>query len=114
MRFVFAIEAQVDPRVLFRAATVDRVLTEIERLPWGALGRWTQHNDISYGTYLYGWPIQQSLMVAFPSISITANMFAALVLAPLAGFASWTAIETKALSFKTLLPARPDPINRQS
>ena len=68
----------------------------------GALGRWAKRNDISYGTYLYGWPIQQSLVVVFPSMSVAANMLAALMLAPLAGFASWMLVERKALRLKRI------------
>lgn len=68
---------------------------------YGAVGRWTRTNDISYGTYLYGWPIQQTLMVAFPGMTAVANMAGALLLAPLAGLLSWRLVERRALSLKS-------------
>lgn len=69
-------------------------------MSFGALGQWARRNDISYGTYLYGWPIQQSLVVLFPGIGVAANMLGALFLAPLAGYASWMLVERKALRLK--------------
>lgn len=70
---------------------------------FGALSRWTKANDISYGTYIYGWPIQQTLMVVFPSMTVMANMLAALILAPLAGYSSWALVERRALELKVRL-----------
>ncbi len=32
----------------------------VASLPFGLLTRWTRDTDISYGTYIYGWPIMQS------------------------------------------------------
>lgn len=76
---------------------------------YGVVGRWTRTNDVSYGTYLYGWPIQQTLMVAFPSMTAAANMAAALVLAPIAGLLSWQFVERRALSLKSKFPMRVRP-----
>lgn len=73
---------------------------------FGALGTWTRRNDISYGTYLYGWPIQQSLMAIFPNMTIATNMAAGIIFALLAGYASWTLIERRALGIKERIRAR--------
>lgn len=66
----------------------------------GPISGWAQRNDVSYGTYLYGWPIQQTAMVFFPNMSIAANMFAGLLFAPMAGYASWMLVERNALQLK--------------
>ncbi len=49
--------------------------------------------DISYGTYLYGWPIAIYLVWRFPSISPWIVASVALPLAILAGAASWWGLE---------------------
>ncbi len=68
---------------------------------FGALSRWTRRTDISYGTYLYGWPIQQTLVFACPGIGVATLMGTTLLLAPLAGLASWCLVEKPALSLKS-------------
>lgn len=72
----------------------------------GPISIWAQRNDISYGTYLYGWPVQQSAMAIFPSMGIAANMLAGLLFAPLAGYASWKLVERRALELKSRLVRR--------
>lgn len=49
--------------------------------------------DISYGVYLYGWPIQQLLIFYGLTLSPPANAALAMPLACLAGFASWHLLE---------------------
>jgi peptidoglycan/LPS O-acetylase OafA/YrhL len=64
----------------------------------GALlpARWFTSHDVSYGTYLYGWPIQQ-LLVALGLTSLTELVPAAVVLALAAGTASWFLVERRCL-----------------
>lgn len=69
---------------------------------WGKLTSWTQRADGSYGTYIYGWPIQQSLIVLFPGIGVAALAVAAVAIAPIFGFASWRLVEAPALRLKRL------------
>lgn len=38
-------------------------------LPLPALRRLTERSDLSYGLYIYGWPITQALQEALPDIS---------------------------------------------
>ena len=56
--------------------------------------------DLSYGVYLYGWPIQQALYALFPHAPVTALLAASLV--PSLGVAalSWYAVEKPALRLK--------------
>ncbi len=49
--------------------------------------------DISYGTYLYGWPAAMILLLIFPQIAPWQLAGGALILAMLAGAASWWGIE---------------------
>jgi peptidoglycan/LPS O-acetylase OafA/YrhL len=73
---------------------------------WFALSpvvaRWTfePNTDLSYGTYLYGWPVQQTLHALFPTLSPLAltgpSVAATLAVAAL----SWHLVEKPALSVK--------------
>lgn len=70
-------------------------------MDFGAVTRWTQHNDISYGTYIYGWPVQQALLTLAPGISLPVFALLSFVcVLPLAIF-SWSAIERPALNYRS-------------
>jgi peptidoglycan/LPS O-acetylase OafA/YrhL len=56
--------------------------------------------DISYGLYLYSFPIQQTLSMYFPALDVWLSIMIALVLSVLAGAASWKLVEKKCLLLK--------------
>jgi peptidoglycan/LPS O-acetylase OafA/YrhL len=63
--------------------------------------------DISYGVYLYGWPVQQMLQALFPAVSGWAMLPLALALTCGLATASWLLVEKPALRFKArFMPAR--------
>lgn len=62
--------------------------------------------DVSYGVYLYGFPIQQLIASAYPGISPTAMTLAAIPLALAMGWASYKLVEAPALACKPWLLAR--------
>lgn len=64
----------------------------------------TERGDISYGVYVYGWPIQQLVWPIGESQPMhwAINTAIALPLAMLAGLASWLLVEKPALRFKGL------------
>lgn len=65
---------------------------------WGLwFNRW---GDYSYGTYLYGWPCQQLVLIAFPGISNAGNVVLAAVLAVSLAFLSWHLVEKPSLQLK--------------
>ncbi|MBB5207573.1 acyltransferase family protein [Chiayiivirga flava] len=67
-----------------------------------------RHTDLSYGLYLYGWPTQQLVQLAWPTAGWGGNTAVATVLALLLAWASWTWIEAPALRLKhRLVGARP-------
>lgn len=60
--------------------------------------------DISFGTYLYGWPAEQLIRAAIgPSASWSTIFLAGLPAALVLGYLSWKVIERPALRYKTLL-----------
>lgn len=64
------------------------------RSPLNAINRRT---DISYGVYLYAWPIQKLLILHLPGIAPMALTALALPLAVIAGFLSWHLVEKVAI-----------------
>jgi peptidoglycan/LPS O-acetylase OafA/YrhL len=69
--------------------------------------RFEPPGDISYGVYLYGWPVQQTLQALFPTVSGWAMLPAALAVTCALAAASWLLVEKPALRFKTrFMPAR--------
>lgn len=68
-----------------------------------------RHTDLSYGLYLYGWPSQQLVYMAWPGTSWAVNAAGGTALALLLAWASWRWIEAPALRLKhRLVGARPN------
>ncbi len=69
-------------------------------LRYGGLTRWASKTDISYGTYIYGWPTQQVIVSVWGPTSIASLAILSLAIVPLLGYASWRIIEEPALRLK--------------
>jgi peptidoglycan/LPS O-acetylase OafA/YrhL len=67
---------------------------------FGWLSRFTDRNDLSYGTYIYGWPVQQTLVWAGFAITPVSNSLATLAITLPIAFLSWTVVEKPALKLK--------------
>jgi peptidoglycan/LPS O-acetylase OafA/YrhL len=74
-------------------------------------------SDISYGIYLWGFLVQQSIQFLYPSPNIYVKMFASLAISILLGILSWHLIEKRAMSLGKKLSVwisgtdkRPQPI----
>jgi peptidoglycan/LPS O-acetylase OafA/YrhL len=65
--------------------------------PIPALNWFQQMDDISYGIYLYGWPIQMLLGWYFPATSLYLLLPAAFALSCVAGYFSWHFVESPLL-----------------
>lgn len=62
-----------------------------------------KQRDISYGVYLYGWPIAQIIQYLRPSTTALENTTLACVLTMVIALASWELVERPALSLKRLV-----------
>lgn len=51
--------------------------------------------DISYGIYLWGWPVQQMVSKTAPSLGVYSNTFLSLIIAMVIASLSWILIERK-------------------
>jgi peptidoglycan/LPS O-acetylase OafA/YrhL len=67
-------------------------------LPMQHLRRLTNRTDLSYGIYIIGWPVTQTLIWASPGIDVAVlQVFSLLITIPLAAV-SWFAVEKPALA----------------
>ena len=75
------------------------------------LGNATKFGDLSYGTYLYGWPILQIIRgVAGTSLSGWGLFLIALPLAAACGGLSWHLVEKRALAYKAMIHRSHEPL----
>ncbi|MCU4180593.1 acyltransferase family protein [Bosea sp. BH3] len=59
--------------------------------------------DLSYGVYLYGWPVQQALHALFPSLGAVALLWPSLAGTFIIAALSWYLVEKPALGLKRRL-----------
>jgi len=67
------------------------------------LHRW---GDPSYGIYLTGFPMAQIVRAIWPGLPFAASLLLAVILAFAAGYASWHAVESRALRLKNWTPRK--------
>ena len=53
--------------------------------------------DVSYGVFLWGFPVQQSLVHCFPNMNVLSNQILSVILAIGFGAASWFLVEARAI-----------------
>ena len=67
----------------------------------GKWGLWfNRMGDYSYGTYLYGWPCQQLVLMAYPDISNMGNTIISCFFALFLAILSWHLVEKSSLNLK--------------
>lgn len=73
-----------------------------------ALTRWRSEPpaDLSYGVYLYGWPVQQALVALWPGAAALVLLGPALTLTLIVAALSWYGVEKPALGLKRRLLRR--------
>ena len=62
----------------------------------------TDRADLSYGIYLYGYPVQQALVALFPNASPWALLAPALLISGVLALLSWILVEKPALRLKVV------------
>lgn len=78
------------------AVGYNAILLSSIRLP--GLRSFTNKVDLSYGVYIFSWPISQTLLHAMPDISTSTLIFSSCGLAISVAFLSWNFVERPALS----------------
>jgi peptidoglycan/LPS O-acetylase OafA/YrhL len=59
--------------------------------------------DISYGAYLWGWPVQQIMAHTFPDSGVIFNQISSIIIACALGYTSWVLIEKRSIAFGSRL-----------
>lgn len=80
----------------------------IAYVPGGFIRLFNRLGDYSYGMYIYAYPIQQSIMVIYPEISIVEHIIYSFFITLFLAYISWNFLEKKALAMKnnySLFPA---------
>lgn len=67
---------------------------------FGLLSRWTEKNDLSFGVYLYGWPVAQTVLVFWPQAGIWELHAITIVASVALAVASWRLVEQPALELR--------------
>lgn len=75
------------------------------QLPTGFIREATNKVDLSYGMYIFGWPISQTLIYAFPGLGVGAVIVLSLVLAAIVALPSWLFVERPAMRTRARLVA---------
>lgn len=78
--------------------------------------------DVSYGTYLWGWPIQQVMAYFFLEYGLRFNQVTSMVIALLFGLASWHLIEKRCIRMGSTIslklgagrPSATPPVTKQA
>lgn len=79
------------------------VLISIGTSSWPVLSQAGRFGDVSYGVYLYAFPIQQSVYALWPGLGFSASLLIVTVLTLIAGWLSWRLVEAPALRLKRYL-----------
>lgn len=77
------------------------VLLAVGTASWPVLSQAGRFGDVSYGTYLYAFPIQQTVRLLAPDLGFTSSLTIVVMLTLVAGWLSWRLVEQPALRLKT-------------
>ena len=93
--FWLAIGSRLE-RVMSLLAT-GYIVVWFAKLPMGQLRFLTNKIDLSYGIYIFGWPITQTLILVQPNVDVWSLTLLSLILATAVALPSWLLIERPAL-----------------
>jgi len=78
-------------------------------VPSGVIRQFNRLPDISYGLYIYAFPVQQTLIATGLALSPLRNMLGSWLVVSVLATISWYAIEKPALALKDRLGRQRDP-----
>ncbi len=80
------------------AAALPYAMVCLAYLPTGPILKFNRLGDYSYGTYIYAYPVQQSLISLFPGLTAMALFLLSFVVTMVLAVASWHCVEKPALA----------------
>jgi peptidoglycan/LPS O-acetylase OafA/YrhL len=99
---VIAASLLIGPSVAFPLylLCVAPFMLHLAYIPGGPIRRFNSCGDYSYGVYIYAFPVQQTLALLFPKITILAMAGSAAVISFALAFCSWNLVEKRAMGLK--------------
>jgi peptidoglycan/LPS O-acetylase OafA/YrhL len=101
------------PLIVIAAALIDRnlafvaylvclppFLLHLAYIPGGRIRAFNDWGDYSYGVYIYAFPVQQTLALFFPKLSVIGMTLSAGAISLAAAFCSWNLVEKRAMRAK--------------
>lgn len=70
---------------------------------WPPIVRLKPKYDVSYGVYLYGWPVQQTVVHFAPSMTLWVHFIVAASISILLGLISWKLIEDRSIQWGKMI-----------
>ena len=94
--------ASFDKTVFFVAyvACLAPLVLHLVYVPGGRIRAFNDWGDYSYGVYIYAFPVQQTLALLFPAMSLGMMMGSSAVVSVAIAIMSWKLIEERALAMK--------------
>lgn len=89
-----------DAFFIFYYIFIAYIVLSMAYLPSGKIRKFNSVGDYSYGIYIYAFPVQQSLVAIYPSISIPIMIALSFVITFVLAFISWHVVEKNALKHK--------------
>ncbi|MGA1835575.1 acyltransferase [Herbiconiux sp. 11R-BC] len=71
------------------------------------LRRTARFGDLSYGMYLYAFPVQQAVIATFGAIPVVVNLVVVVAVTACFAFGSWHLVEKRAMALRLRLGSRP-------
>ena len=94
--------ASFDKTVFFivYVALLAPLVLHLVYVPRGRIRAFNDWGDYSYGVYIYAFPVQQTLALIFPAMTLAAMMASSAVVSVAIAIVSWKLIEERALGLK--------------
>jgi peptidoglycan/LPS O-acetylase OafA/YrhL len=94
--------ASFDKTVFFLVylACLAPLVLHLVYVPGGRIRAFNDWGDYSYGVYIYAFPVQQTLALLFPAMSLAAMMASSAVVSVAIAIVSWKLVEERALGLK--------------
>jgi len=86
--------------LIFLIITLPYIVLFIAHYPIPKLNKLGRFGDISYGLYIFAWPMQQTILVFFKDIQIGVYILCSFLFTIPIAFISWNFVESKALAHK--------------